>query len=419
MIPGKHYYICWRSKYNSIMGGMGGLPVNTDNRLWKDEGAPFVLSFYEEGITYHYAVRDEDAEDIIGRIGKWYEDNPDARVPGNDQQDSASVELGTYRARVFPDVELLKAWFEELRAKSGSPLSGEEYYHYINPAPAPVEGEVHVTKIVEQAVVPPQPPSLPVPPHDRMRSEIRIEDGTAVLLICSGGVYLEYVIPEALIPDINEAAGEMLAKHADGYHSEWEEDAWLEVSGRDEKFDIEPEDALALFEKIAPQCGDPLPVEQVYRYPGISINEVRECISRTHDCPLCGTPRMFGKFCRTCGSSKKTNPAKTAPWRCSRCGFIGNTGAYCINCCAGHDEEGVAEDISLGYRRGMGFSPYAKIPSGAFAVIDLNMDVMQEGRTGSQAPASGTLPEGAWKCNCCGGINYGQFCCECGKKREQ
>ena len=106
MIPGKHYYICWRSKYNSIMGGMGGLPVNTDNRLWKNEGAPFVLSFYEEGITYHYAVRDDDAEDIIGRIGKWYEDNPDAPVPGNDQQDSASVELGTYRARVFPDVEL-------------------------------------------------------------------------------------------------------------------------------------------------------------------------------------------------------------------------------------------------------------------------------------------------------------------------
>ena len=74
------HYIAWRSGFERIsMEGLGGIPVNTDDRLWNDAGKPFVLSVFRGGNEENYAVDDADAEDFIERVLR--QSGEDARLP--------------------------------------------------------------------------------------------------------------------------------------------------------------------------------------------------------------------------------------------------------------------------------------------------------------------------------------------------
>ena len=163
----------------------------------------------------------------------------------------AEVQIGREHL-AFDDADLLRTWLDMLKEKCGEPLTDAELYHYTHPAPAPVAGDVRVVRIVEQAVVPPQPASLPVPPPDNCRSELLVEDGFAVLSVFRGGMHLEYVLPPELLPRVNEAAKEMLAHPAGGYHQAWDADARLRVDGREEEFSVDPEAVLQLFASLVP-----------------------------------------------------------------------------------------------------------------------------------------------------------------------
>jgi len=409
-------YIYWRSKavYMSSMV-CGGIQVNVDNRLWNSEGKPFVLSFYEEGRTIHYAVSDEDAEAVASKIRKWYDDNPDLKsFPVNDSNPyQAAVSMGELSHKTFPEAELIKQWFEELRVKCGEPLSDKEFFHYTNPKPELKDGELNVREIIEQAVIPPHNPTLPVPPPDNRRSQLTIEDGIALLKAYCSGQYLMYVIPNELIPRINEAAADMLAKDADGYHVEGDADAWLTVQGREDKFDIEPEDAIKLFEELIPQCGAPLPQEHPNTNYGIYTNAVKELLGKKWTCHKCGETDNFGKMCITCGPSGEQKAKADIPWHCNKCNTDGNTGGYCCNCGSEYVKSDAPSKLDIGYRKGsnpfyaggmVGFSMFAQ-------QMQQNMQPQQE--------AKPEIPEGSWWCPFCGHINEGKFCCECGGVKPQ
>ncbi|SCW57597.1 hypothetical protein SAMN02910456_01940 [Ruminococcaceae bacterium YRB3002] len=420
-----YHYICWHNRrvYMTCQGITGGISINPDNRLWNAEGAPFVLTFYDNGSVTHYAVSDEDAEDILGRIDKWYEEHPDMSEFPEDAPNEAFVSIGTAGRKRFPEAELMKGWFEELRGKSRGPLNDEEFYHYTNPAPAPVEGEIRIHTIIEQAVTAPQNPTLMIPPPDNYRSQILIEDGLAIMVVCCSGQYLKYIIPDSLIPFINAKAADMLSKNANGYHREGDPDAWLEVQGREDKFDIEPDDAIRLFEELVPQCSDPIPMVHPNGFRGFYTEGERKLINSAWDCPGCGATRNFGKVCGTCGPEHKPLPKADRPWHCNKCKTDGNTGTYCSECGSLYVRpDGLPdgpEDMIIGYRDnraalfkqkmfegGMFFQAAAPAPAPAPAPSAQTAET-----------AEGDLPEDSWKCTFCGHINTGKFCSECGTKR--
>jgi len=409
----QHIYISWHNKavYINSTCVMGGISVNVDNRLWKTEKTPFVLSLYEQGRTSHYAVKDEDAEDIIGRINKWYDDHPDLKRAAPDCPDEAFVSIGRSYERPFAEVELIKQWFDELKARSRGPLSDADYYHYTNPKPSIAEGDIKVHKIIEQKVIAPHNPTLPVPPPDNCRSELLIEDDITVMSVYSRGQYLDYLVPEVSISIINDEASQMLAKDADGYHQTGDADAWLEVLGRDDKFDIEPEDAISLFEKMIPQCIGPIPREHPNGSWGISVDRIRKSLADKWKCPCCGDDDNYGKICRTCGPSGIIKQAADVPWHCSKCNTDGNSGAYCSACGAEYTRPDTPDQMIVGYRKGV--MPLFMAPGIAGMFVAQNKEPVNAAIIETKEE----IPAGSWKCTYCGHINNSSFCCECGGKR--
>lgn len=342
-----YHYIAWRSRavFMSYSGMMGGLPVNSDDRLWNTAGAPFVLSLFREGRTFNYAVKDEDAEALIGqllqRCGDERRPYPFHDIGRSGEDAIADVNIGNeYYA--FEDAALLKQWFEELREKCGEPLNDRELYHYTNPAPAPVTGSVSVVRIVEQAVIPPQPAALPVPPPDNCRSELTADENGAVLTVYCHGERDRYTVPKELLPEVNEAARKLLASPADGYHQDWDAAAWITIRERKEEFDVDPEGVLALFKTLADKCtgmqgnpAQPLPERIGYRDvktdtvprggmfatvsgPVFTMSPQQDAVPAAPGpapaqgvqqkeggwfCPACGA-QNFGSFCCECGSRK-------------------------------------------------------------------------------------------------------------------
>ena len=267
------YYIAWRSGDMGV-AAMGGPVVNTDDRLWNAEGSPFVLSLFRNGDTVHYAVGDSDAEEFIGRVLRQSEEDEgkDRRQNGPGR---AKVSIGG-RQRPFRDADLMRRWLEELRLKCGEPLSPAELYRHTHPAPLPPEGAVEVTKIVEQAVLPYRPPAVLGPGPDNCRSELLAEGDFAVLSVFQDGMHLEYLLPPALLPEVNAAARAMLDDPGDGYHTEWDADAWLKVRGREEEFDARPEEVLQLFASLKDRCVVPIPRKERMEFSTVYPDGIRK-----------------------------------------------------------------------------------------------------------------------------------------------
>ena len=412
------YYIAWRSGDMGV-AAMGGPVVNTDDRLWNAEGSPFVLSLFRNGDAVHYAVGDSDAEEFIGRVLRQSEEDA-----GKDRIQNgpgrAVVSIGR-RQRPFRDADLMKRWLEELRLKCGQPLSPAELYRHTHPAPLPPEGAVEVTKIVEQAVLPYRPPAALGPGPDNCRSELLVEGDMAVLSVFRDGMHLEYLLPPALLPEVNAAARELLDHPGDGYHPEWDADAWLKVKGREEEFNAQPEDVLKLFGSLAGRCGDPIPRYESMDFYKVYLPDIRKRLAGAWTCPLCGGERNTGKYCETCSARREDIPSGRAkseprpkadvPWGCCDCGATGNPGAYCGGCGSPYSREkhfptGVVGPI--GYRRGAGLGMGGLL--GAFRAV----------QTPPTAPPKPPAPAaaGEWFCPLCGARNSGRFCTECGKPRE-
>ena len=418
------------SYYIAVGGGemgsnlMGGPFVNTDDRLWNTEGSPFVLSLFRNGDTAHYAVSDSDAEEFIGRVIRQSEEdeNKDRIRSGPGR---AEVRIGM-QLHPFRDAGLLKRWLEELRDKCGERLTDGELHRYTHPAPLPPAGAVEVTKIVEQAVLPYRPPAVLGPGPDNCRSELLVEGDFAVLSVFRDGMHLEYRLPPELLPEVNAAARELLDHPADGYHPEWDADAWLKIKGREEEFDAEPEDVLKLFESLVGRCGDPIPRKDHPDFYKVWLSSVRDKLASAWDCPLCAWKRNTSAFCEGCGAKRNDIPSGRAvsapkpkppvPWSCLRCGAVGNSGSYCCECGApvNAEERFIHESGPIGYRRGRGTGGFLRmLPNG---MVPAPQPAPQS--PPQTPPSAGAPAPGEWFCTQCGARNSGKFCTECGKPKE-
>ncbi len=405
----------------------GAPPVNTDDRLWNPAGGPFVLSLFRDGSTLHYAVSDGDAEEFIEKVLR--QSGEDARAPG--ERDAGEVFTAEVRIggalHPFRDGRLLKAWLEELQGKCGEPLSSAEYYRRTHPAPPPPAADAAVTKIVEQAVLPYRSPAVLGPGPDNCRSELLVEGDFAVLSVFRDGMHLEYRLPPELLPEVNAAARELLDHPGDGYHSEWDEDAWLKVKGREEEFDAEPEEVLKLFESLVGRCGDPIPRKERMDFYKVYLPSVRKKLDAAWDCPLCSWKRNTAAFCEGCGAKREDipsgravsapKPKAPAPWSCLHCGTVGNSGGYCCECGApvNAEERFTGESGPIGYRRGRGTGGFLRmLPNG---MVPAPQPAPQsQPRTAN--PSAPPLSSGEWFCTACGARNSGRFCTECGKAKN-
>jgi hypothetical protein len=416
------HYIAWRSAlvYNSL-GGFGGVSVNMDDRLWNDAGGPFVLSVFRNRAVENYAVSDADAEAFIQKV--LHQSEADVLRPAGpaaDPHEGTEVRIGKKRYP-FRDAKLMKQWLEELQVQCGEPLTNEEAYRYAHPAPVPPAGDVEVIKIVEQAVLPQRPAAVLGPGPDNCRSELLVEDGFAVLSVFQDGMHLEYILPPALLPEVNAAARAMLDDPGDGYHTEWDADAWLKVKGREEEFDAKPEDVLKLFASLAGRCGDPIPRKDHPDFYKVWLQGVRDKLANAWDCPLCAWKRNTAAFCEGCGAKRQDipsgravsmpKPKAPAPWSCLRCGTVGNSGSYCCECGGpvNVEERFTGESGPIGYRRGAGWGI-----GGSFGAF-WPMPTPPPQKPEQAAPAA----VGEWFCTMCGARNSGKFCTECGKPKEQ
>jgi hypothetical protein len=414
--------IVWHSGILQYASGASGMTeVPADDSLQNSEGGPFLLCAFREGEARSYAVSDADAEEFIARVL--------ARSREDGERKDALPENGEARATVrvgrklypFRDASLLKDWLEELRLKCGEPLSPAEFHRYTHPAPVSPEGAVEAVKIVEQAVLPHRPPAVLGPGPDNCRSELLVEEDMAVLSVFRDGMHLEYLLPPALLPEVNAAARELLDHPADGYHSEWDADAWLKVKGREEEFDADPEEVLKLFESLVGRCGDPIPRYERMDFYKVYIPGIRKRLAGAWTCPLCGGERNTGKYCETCSARREDIPADRAkseprpkadvPWSCPGCGASGNPGAYCGGCGSPYSREkhfptGVVGPI--GYRRGAG-----RGMAGGFGAF-WPVQTPPPPKPKQAAPAAA----GEWYCPMCGARNSGRFCTECGKPKE-
>ena len=416
------YYIAW---CGVEMGSnlTGGPYVNTDDRLWNNAGSPFVLSLFRNGDTAHYAVSDSDAEEFIHRVLRQSEEDENKdrihSYPGR-----VEVRIGML-LRPFRDPDLMKRWLEELRDKCGERLTDAECYRYTHPAPPAPEGAVEVTKIVEQAVLPYRSPAVLGPGPDNCRSELLVEGDFAVLSVFRDGMHLEYRLPPELLPEVNAAARELLDHPGDSYHSEWDEDAWLKVKGREEEFDAEPEEVLKLFESLVGRCGDPIPRKERMDFYKVYLPSVRKKLDAAWDCPLCSWKRNTAAFCEGCGAKREDIPSgravsapklkAPAPWSCLRCGAVGNSGGYCCECGSpvNAEERFTGESGPIGYRRGRGTGGFLRmLPNG---MVPAPQPAPQS--PPQTPPSAGAPAPGEWFCTACGARNSGKFCTECGKAR--
>lgn len=412
------------SHYIGVRGRMdaasfGGPGVNMDDRLWNQEGGPFVLTLCRGGKMVNYAVADADAEAFIARVLEYgKEAAASGSVPNTPSPLRPEVTIGM-ELHPFPDAALLKQWLEELGKTCCDPLSPEEYYRYTHPLPPIPEGELEVTKMVEQQILPYRPAAMLGPGPDNCRSELVAEDGFAVLSVFRNGMHLEYILPPELLPEVNAAAKELLKRPGNGAHREGDEDAWLKLKGREEEFDLQPEDVLQLFKALVGRCGDPLPRKERMDFYKVYLPSVREKLDGAWDCPLCAWKRNTGGWCQGCGAKKEDIPSGRAasapkpraemPWRCN-CGAEGNVGGYCAECGRAYDYPPLTGRSTFGYRKGQ--SMFGGI--GMMGVFGIGGSAPAPEKTPPKQSAPGP---GEWFCTACGARNSGRFCTECGKAR--
>ena len=224
-----------------------------------------------------------------------------------------------------------------------------------------------------------------------------------------------------------EAARELLDHPADGYHPEWDADAWLKIKGREEEFDAEPEDVLKLFESLVGRCGDPIPRKDHPDFYKVWLSSVRDKLASAWDCPLCAWKRNTSAFCEGCGAKREDIPSGRAvsapkpkppvPWSCRCCGTVGNSGSYCCECGApiNAEERFIHESGPIGYRRGRGTGGFLRmLPNG---MVPAPQPAPQS--PPQTPPSAGAPAPGEWFCTQCGARNSGKFCTECGKPKEQ
>lgn len=319
-------YIGYRdySKYEQAMGGMGGTPVNSDNRLATAGDGAYLLTF--DGLDY--AVSDERgekfAEEVLAKCtgkhrGFFPEEPPyDAKVS------AAVVEIHKDREHSYYDMdagELLKM-LTALMDESGEPLDRRGVINHCYPNPKLPEGDFDLTGIIHRKYIPDNTPVSVIPAGnpDKVASEFRFSNGEAMLEIREDNIKNTYHVPDELIPEIKEKVRQLCADPAEAYVEEGDFESYVRFDGQ--RIFTYPDKTIELLKEIASksELKDTEEVKDVSFSGGASsffaFNGVPgpasapmqvippEPVSAPRAqgfCTYCGAPRTGGKFCTECG----------------------------------------------------------------------------------------------------------------------
>lgn len=319
-------YIGYRdySKYEQAMGGMGGTPVNSDNRLATAGNGAYLLTF--DGLDY--AVSDERGEKFAGEVlakctGKhrgFFPEEP----PYDNKVSAAVVEIHKDREHSYYDMdagELLKM-LTALRDESGEPLDRRGVINHCYPNPKLPEGDFDLSNIIHRKYIPDNTPVSVIPASnpDKVASEFRFSNGEAMLEIREDNIKNTYHVPDELIPEIKEKVRQLCAYPAEAYVEEGDFESYVRFDGQ--RIFTYPDKTIELLKEIASksELKGTEKVEDVSFSGGASsffaFNGVPgpasapmqvippEPVSAPRAqgfCTYCGAPRTGGKFCTECG----------------------------------------------------------------------------------------------------------------------
>lgn len=319
-------YIGYRdySKYEQAMGGMGGTPVNSDNRLATAGNGAYLLTF--DGLDY--AVSDERGEKFAGEVlakctGKhrgFFPEEP----PYDNKVSAAVVEIHKDREHSYYDMdagELLKM-LTALRDESGEPLDRRGVINHCYPNPKLPEGDFDLSNIIHRKYIPDNTPVSVIPASnpDKVASEFRFSNGEAMLEIREDNIKNTYHVPDELIPEIKEKVRQLCADPAEAYVEEGDFESYVRFDGQ--RIFTYPDKTIELLKEIASksELKGTEKVEDVSFSGGASsffaFNGVPgpasapmqvippEPVSAPRAqgfCTYCGAPRTGGKFCTECG----------------------------------------------------------------------------------------------------------------------
>lgn len=322
-------YIGYRdySKYEQAMGGMGGTPVNSDNRLATAGNGAYLLTF--DGLDY--AVSDERgekfAEEVLAKCTGKHRGFFPEEPPYDNKVSAAIVEISKDREHAYYDMdaaELLKM-LTALRDESGEPLDRCGVINHCYPNPKLPEGDFVLSSIIHQKYIPDNAPVSVIPASnpDKVASEFRFSNGEAMLEIREDNIKNTYHVPDELIPEIKEKVKELCSDPAEAYVEEGDFESYVRFGGKDgERIFTDPDRTIELLKEIASKSvlkgseevkgapfyggsasfftfnGVPGPASAPMQVmsPEPAVNPQAPGV-----CRYCGAPRTGGKFCTECG----------------------------------------------------------------------------------------------------------------------
>lgn len=319
-------YIGYRdySKYEQAMGGMGGTPVNSDNRLATAGNGAYLLTF--DGLDY--AVSDERgekfAEEVLAKCTGKHRGFFPEEPPYDNKVSAAIVEIHKDREHSYYDMdagELLKM-LTALRDESGEPLDRRGVINHCYPNPKLPEGDFDLTGIIHRKYIPDNTPVSVIPASnpDKVASEFRFSNGEAMLEIREDNIKNTYHVPDELIPEIKEKVRQLCANPAEAYVEEGDFESYVRFDGK--RIFTYPDKTIVLLKEIASksELKGTEEVEDVSFSGGASsffaFNGVPGSASAPMQvippepvsapraqgfCTYCGAPRTGGRFCTECG----------------------------------------------------------------------------------------------------------------------
>lgn len=334
-------YIAYRDlvRFNLEMNGTGGNPSNSDFRLTTVKDDIFLLTCGGDD----YAVANETAEKFIDEVlskctGKHRGFFPTESYL-NSMSTAAVVEKEENHITYYYDMDdkVLLQMLEDLKSKSGAPLTRRELINYCYPNPE-LPDDFELNSITHQIY--PGPDNTPVSvirTHfpDKKTSCFTVSDGVASVKIRDDDSTKLYDVPAELIPEITGKVRELCKEPAEAYVEKGAWESFIEFDKKSKRIFTDPDKTIALLNDIASKSifrSSEVIDKEKYHPADLSENgfigmvnnnvnntaffsgvpgvfpmskQSQQAVQPSPDnstvCPFCGAPRGTGRFCTECG----------------------------------------------------------------------------------------------------------------------
>ena len=243
----------------------GGTPVNNDYRLTLvKDGNRHLLTLG----SLNYAVTKESGdkfiEDVLSKCTAEHKGFFPLIQSLNGKETAAVIEMtrevdmGTTTMQQYfyydMDDEVLLQMLDNLRAKSGEPLSSRELMNYCYPNAVLPEEDFELQSIYHGIYCKPENRPISVIQTflpDKKKSRFWIRNNGLSVEIRDGDNEITYDVPSELLPEIKNKVRELCSKPAEAYveHGEWE--AYIKFGKDEKRIFTDPENTMKLLEEIA------------------------------------------------------------------------------------------------------------------------------------------------------------------------